>query len=224
MDTQTRDLQRRWQQSNNPEDEALYLRGRGRIGELTLESIQIAAYVGYPAARIIDENTRPTKEAEKRLDLWIFGLQIWGKNVLVEAARSLAVSTLRATKAIEGGENLLTLEQLKLLDEVLRMSATWEGKKEELLTLSQKVYDLIYESVEEGPVASIGSSFSWLCYAAAWDFTEMESMSEDGVNGPDNTIHAAIMTAGGPSTLDSDMTITNLKRDLAAWALRDLDG
>ncbi|MGE0710989.1 MAG: hypothetical protein AB7N76_28075 [Planctomycetota bacterium] len=49
-DERLRELERRWQDSGTVEDEASYLLERARVGELSPERLQLAAYCGHPAA------------------------------------------------------------------------------------------------------------------------------------------------------------------------------
>lgn len=227
MDTQVRDLQRRWQQSNNPEDEAIYLRERCRSGDLTLESIQIAAYTGYPAACLIDEDTRPLPAADESIQYWILGLQLWGKDVLVEAARSAAITTLRAAKTIEGLEEQLTTSQLQLLSCMIDATKNWENHTTAISDLASQIYTEIYEANCEQPKSAnhrelqiIASAFTWLGYTACWGFDVLEVIPKTGVQ---NSVYSAIQTGLAASGLAPKMALRNLKRDLVAWALQDSD-
>lgn len=222
MDTEVRDLQRRWQQSNDPEDEAIYLRERCRSGDLTLESIQIAAYAGYPAACLIDPETRPLPTADE-IQYWIFGLQQWGKDVMVEAARSAAITTLRAAKTIEGLEEQLTSSQLQLLTCIMDATKNWKGHITAISDLSAQIYIEIYEANEftdHRELLTIASAFTWLGYTASWDYAAMDVVPKRGIK---NSVYAAIQTGLASSGIAPKMALKNLRRDLVAWALRDTD-
>lgn len=219
MDVQTRDLQRRWQQTNDPQDEAAYLKERSRSGDLTFESIQIAAYAGYPAACLLDSETRPLVAADENIQYWIFGLQIWGKDVLVEAARSAAVTTLRAAKTIEGLEERLTAHQLRLLGCMVDATKRWKTYTTAISELSGQIYTEIYEadkSSNDKDLLLIASAFTWLGYTACWNFSPMGVIPKNGVQ---NSVYGAIQTGLAASGMAPKMALKNLKRDLVSWAL-----
>lgn len=50
-DTRLQELERAWRASGSVEDEAAYLRERVRVGELTQERLELAAYCGHAGAR-----------------------------------------------------------------------------------------------------------------------------------------------------------------------------
>lgn len=74
-DERLRELERRWRECGSVEDEAAYLRERVRVGELTKERLELAAYCGEPGAQLA---------ADLRLDVpldwrsWALGLERWG--------------------------------------------------------------------------------------------------------------------------------------------------
>ncbi len=45
-DSKLRELERRWRETGSVEDEAAYLRERVRVGDLTEERLEVAAYWG----------------------------------------------------------------------------------------------------------------------------------------------------------------------------------
>lgn len=49
-DARLRELERRWKETNSPDDEAAYLLERVRVGDLTRERLELAAYCGNLAA------------------------------------------------------------------------------------------------------------------------------------------------------------------------------
>ena len=49
-DQKLRELERRWRETGSVEDEAAYLRERVRVGDLTQERLELAAYLGHAAA------------------------------------------------------------------------------------------------------------------------------------------------------------------------------
>lgn len=80
-DTKLRDLERRWKETGAVEDEAAYLLERVRVGELTRERLELAAYCGHEAAC-----TLATVQSESDLMQWVVGLHRWGIEALVRAA------------------------------------------------------------------------------------------------------------------------------------------
>ncbi|MCA9646234.1 MAG: hypothetical protein KC492_36335, partial [Myxococcales bacterium] len=51
-DSRLQQLRRAWEASGAVEDEAAYLRERVRVGELSQERLELAAYFGHLAARM----------------------------------------------------------------------------------------------------------------------------------------------------------------------------
>ncbi len=50
-DARLRELERRWKETQSPDDEAAYLLERVRVGDLTRERLELAAYCGHERAR-----------------------------------------------------------------------------------------------------------------------------------------------------------------------------
>ena len=50
-DSKLRELERRWRETGSVDDEAAYLRERVRVGDLTQERLELAAYCGHEGAR-----------------------------------------------------------------------------------------------------------------------------------------------------------------------------
>ena len=50
-DERLRELERRWKETGSVEDEAAFLLERVRVGELTQERLELAAYCGHPASQ-----------------------------------------------------------------------------------------------------------------------------------------------------------------------------
>ena len=98
-DARLRELERRWRESGSTEDEAAYLRERVRVGDLTQERLELAAYCGNAAS--IAALSKPVRRSEE-VHAWIrdrigssvselsadtlglvLGLESWGDTVLV---------------------------------------------------------------------------------------------------------------------------------------------
>lgn len=75
-DSRLQELKRAWEASGSVEDEAAYLRERVRVGDLTQERLELAAYCGHEGAGRATELV--SKEPSQDLLAWIRGLNKWG--------------------------------------------------------------------------------------------------------------------------------------------------
>ena len=95
-DSRLQELKRAWEASGSVEDEAAYLRERVRVGDLTQERLELAAYCGHPAAAaILDPKVNRGPEL---LGKWIASLQRFGRATVLQsglAAVELAASSAR---------------------------------------------------------------------------------------------------------------------------------
>jgi hypothetical protein len=84
-DERLRELERRWKETGSVEDEAKYLAERVRVGDLTNERLELAAYCGHQAAQrvagSVHEDGNPTDVME-----WTDGLRRWGIEPYARAA------------------------------------------------------------------------------------------------------------------------------------------
>ena len=108
-DSRLQELKRAWKASGSVEDEAAYLRERVRVGDLTQERLELAAYCRHEAAlRVLCQHVMPPRpkptplesehdhgfsEWQKELRSFLRGLVHWGPKPLVLGGL-LAVSTL----------------------------------------------------------------------------------------------------------------------------------
>ncbi len=81
-DARLRELERRWKETGSPDDEAAYLLERVRVGDLTRERLELAAYCGHEAAIGSDAQELPPTTS---LD-WINGLSDHGHQASCMAA------------------------------------------------------------------------------------------------------------------------------------------
>ena len=88
-DQALRELERGWRQSGSPEDEALLLRERLRVGELSARRAELASYLGYPAAR-----EAAAVEAPEDFAAWLGGLEAWEGDPRTRAALAIARAVL----------------------------------------------------------------------------------------------------------------------------------
>ena len=90
-DQRLRELERRWRETGSVEDEAAYLRERVRVGDLTQERLELAAYCGHEGAkRSVNLSGVPLLNF---LD-WTLGLGRWGETATTFAALTLAEAVL----------------------------------------------------------------------------------------------------------------------------------
>lgn len=112
-DQRLRDLERRWREGGSVEDEAAYLRERVRVGDLTHERLELAAYCGRAAAELcVDlpglkrrasahgesvlaelkerEGLGPFDSARTPLGSWLLGASLWGAGYAAAGAIACA--------------------------------------------------------------------------------------------------------------------------------------
>jgi hypothetical protein len=106
-DARLRELERRWKETNSPDDEAAYLLERVRVGDLTRERLELAAYCGHEGA------STALGVSHARLpdpSIWIGGLGVHGTASITTAASSLAVAALstmeKAEETHQGGASV----------------------------------------------------------------------------------------------------------------------
>lgn len=89
-DQKLRELERRWKETGSPEDEATWLLERVRVGDLTRERLELAAYCGHEGAK------RLVQSPDVPADLWDWakGLGRWEKRTVAFVAAEAAESVL----------------------------------------------------------------------------------------------------------------------------------
>jgi hypothetical protein len=90
-DQKLRDLERRWKETGAPDDEAAYLLERVRVGDLTRERLELAAYCGHEGARAGAGEGAPPHDFVQ----WIEGFSRWGANAMSLVAVAIALPMLR---------------------------------------------------------------------------------------------------------------------------------
>lgn len=91
-DEHLRELERRWKETGSVEDEDAYLRERVRIGDLTQDKLELAAYLGHQAARRYLGEQAP--QAPEKLENFVGHLKSWGKETLVRSIVAAALTCL----------------------------------------------------------------------------------------------------------------------------------
>jgi hypothetical protein len=87
-DQRLRQLQRRWAETGDPADAARFLLERVRTGELSLERLRLAAYLGDPPAVAALEGEAPRSPGD--LESFVRNLAGWDQAALVRAAIAAA--------------------------------------------------------------------------------------------------------------------------------------
>jgi len=83
-DSKLRELERRWKESGRVDDEAAYLLGRMRVGDLERRMLELAAYSGHHASiRAIDSKAT---EEHHSIELFVKHICQWGPKAGVRAA------------------------------------------------------------------------------------------------------------------------------------------
>lgn len=99
-DQRLRELERKWRESGSVEDEAAYLRERVRVGDLTQERLELAAYCGHEGARASLPDS-PRSESYHELLRHLWGQGPTGRHALLRACRDVAASVAPAWEATE---------------------------------------------------------------------------------------------------------------------------
>ncbi|MBX3467746.1 MAG: hypothetical protein KF878_12750 [Planctomycetes bacterium] len=107
-DAKLRELERRWRETGAVEDEAAYLLERVRVGDLTRERLELAAYCGHEGARRAVGDVQPG-EAET-LGAWASALISRWRDGAIRASEAVAVAVARewlvADHSFAGGRTL----------------------------------------------------------------------------------------------------------------------
>lgn len=137
-DAKLRELERRWQETGDVADEAALLAARARAGDLELDRLRLAAYLGHPGASAVDPKlVRPSgKKGRSR------GLLDWARGVPLadqppgrptaptalgrEASLRVAAAAARATLELwaEHGSREFVAEAVDLAEELARERMT----------------------------------------------------------------------------------------------------
>lgn len=125
-DEKLRALESRWRKTGAVEDEAAYLLERVRVGDLTLERLELAAYCGHEGARRAVGGERVSSDED-----WVLGLARWGRNAVLLA--SAAVVRASAETMPAGSER----EHCERIVREVQLSA--ESGRCETLELQQRI-------------------------------------------------------------------------------------
>jgi len=95
-DSRLQQLERAWEASGSPEDEAAYLRERVRVGELSRERLELAAYCRHEGAEVVLGSPTQAQlslayseyleESGDSFAAWFQGVSSWGRVVAFQAS------------------------------------------------------------------------------------------------------------------------------------------
>ena len=137
-DSKLRELERRWREKGSVEDEITYLRERLRVGELTRERLELAAYCGHEGAKraLLDQGTAAHIEGELAKDslrtvthkLARLGRQVLAVagNAVLEGASKQLIQSAEVASAIAAIKEWLRTPSSAARDAVLACAeAAW---------------------------------------------------------------------------------------------------
>lgn len=172
-DERLRELERRWKETDSVEDEAAYLLERVRIGELTQERLELAAYCGQEASRL----ALGPKEHDLPGDLeeWVLGLARWGCTACGIAALGVAELVRerwawpwdeRLDVALQAAADWVTCpcERHRSLAKQATLDATWARA-----------------SYEDPRASQAAHALSWACAVASRSQQPVEDVALDAV-------------------------------------------
>jgi hypothetical protein len=202
-DSKLRDLERRWRRTGSVEDEAAYLIERVRVGDLTQERLDLAAYCGHEAAT--RASSRRHKEPE---DLRSFGGRVsdCGKQacVVLALAGTELMSPFWAEEEISGG-----VPHDRRVDLSIEKARAW------LASSVSEQRDRL--SVEAAPIPGLEGSDALDCQAVlAWVVSTDEG---------DVWARTGVFSVGPAGEavlhLGRDRVLDHVKRAIRLWALAE---
>ncbi len=204
-DEELRRLERRWRKTNALEDETRYLLERVRVGALTRERLELAAYCGHSGARRATAQT-----VGSGLDLlpWLLELQRRDPQAALRAAVTIGRLVLPVW------ESVFPLDPrpataLAAADAVLRSES---DSMERVGAAADEANDAFAETGRTAPRASFAAG----CASAVADFA-------GGAVGEVVSVVETARQAGGESWSD-ERVLASLQAELARWALGHVRG
>jgi hypothetical protein len=123
-DERLREAERKWKETGSVDDEARYLLERVRVGDLTQERLELAAYCGHEASRVATvsvterQGTEPETWAESLLGRF-------GRDALLVAALAAANATLVDWESMDWGNDLVSTRYKSGPRKALTALSTW---------------------------------------------------------------------------------------------------
>ncbi|MCW8137454.1 MAG: hypothetical protein KIT58_00945 [Planctomycetota bacterium] len=236
-DQKLRELERRWRETGSPDDKAAYLLERVRVGDLTQERLELAAYCGHEGARRA-VGLEPTTESGP-FGPWVARVVGQSQEVAIQVALIVAKIATSAWECV----NAAQVQAGTFLNSVFPPSAP-----------PFSVAEIPYEAVSELERTSVNgdttSSYADILaraesirflgsfaaipggYSASWAFqavlealrTPVDNMaakiSVDHLVGSVANVPVSDMRRFVPWMLDEQAARTVLSTGLVAWALR----
>ena len=140
-DARLRELERRWRESGSTEDEAAYLRERVRVGDLTQERLELAAYCGHEGAlRATGVRSSPRLTSEGFIATLVMRHD---RDIALLAAFAAAMATLNTWESLDWKEETSTRYR-DSPRKALECFGRWfqSRRSEDLAALDQALRDL----------------------------------------------------------------------------------
>jgi hypothetical protein len=123
-DARLRELERRWKETGSPDDEAAYLLERVRVGDLTREMLELAAYCGHEGARLATGCDAQGQPADP--ENWAGSLLgRFGRDTLLVAALAAANATLVEWESADWGTDAVSTRYKSGPRKALTALSTW---------------------------------------------------------------------------------------------------
>jgi hypothetical protein len=200
-DQKLRDLERRWRETGTVEDEAAYLLERMRVGELSSEKLELAAFCAHEGARRALGSDAPALPTE--VEAWLIGLRDRSHHAALRAGLALAALALPEWEALHPSDSRPRMA----LDTVREVLAETEGSRESSAAAADEANDAAIETERDPNRASSAAS----CAAALADFAA-------GAFGMILDVYECARDALGPSW-DTTAIRDTLRGEVVGWAL-----
>lgn len=141
-DARLRELERAWQATGRPQDEAAYLVEAARAGRLTQDELELAAWARHHAALHALGGPLPGPSPDD-LSRWVVGLARWGRPLCVK----VALRAIEEVIARHGTPDELPQHQQRV-EPLRRWCATPEGPPDEVVA---ELGRLAARSLRAGP-------------------------------------------------------------------------
>jgi hypothetical protein len=197
-DEKLRELERLWKESGAVEDEAAYLLERVRVGDLTQERLELAAYCGQRGARAA-LHSGPQDWPDQTTEEWLRSLERFGASALVMASVAFAE---RAVEVSQAGDVLLaTLETATRWAEcpctphaTAVVSCATRVRSEEPIAIDDSDREAVRYATE-----AVLSALSWGKWAASRPAAELHAVrgaAEQALFAAMTSMHAAHLPPG----------------------------
>ena len=130
-DAKLRELERRWKETGAVEDEAAYLLERVRVGELTQERLELAAYCGHDGAKRAIPSDRPfTRDHVRSADTPLYyHVRLWALALGDICAPSDRVQVAACVIAVLADQAALPSEAISSFERLLASRPPWSAPR-----------------------------------------------------------------------------------------------